>query len=80
MNQLYYTAEAKKQRDTLIGSNSTLEQAFQFTEQGLREKKLAPGKCCEPVLFTRFRLEIDVERDHVMKITTIEIRSIVGDI
>ena len=78
MNRLHYTPAAKKKRDSIVGNNAELEQAFQFTEEGLRQRGFGSGTYSEAVEFTNYRLEFEVDRDKMLRITMIEITDISG--
>lgn len=75
-NQLFWTAATRVKREVVIGDDKTLRQCFMATEQSLREMPYLPGNYGVDVLFTNYRLEIEVDRDRLLRITSIEVLDI----
>ncbi len=79
MNKLHYTPFARQQRRDIVGDDVALDRAFLFTETGLRARHFGPGRYTEPVAYTSFTIEFEVDRDRMARITVIEVINISGN-
>ena len=75
-NQVFWTPQAAAKREEAIGSDNGLRQCFMATEQTLREAHYQPGTHSLDVIYTKYRLEVEVDRDRMLRITSIEIMDV----
>ncbi|MBI4405744.1 MAG: hypothetical protein HY537_16420, partial [Deltaproteobacteria bacterium] len=60
----------------IVRGNDVMRQYFNATEQELREMGLAPHSCEIEVAFTDYRLLFEVDKDRLIRITTVEITDV----
>lgn len=76
MNNVLWTRSAKEKRDNTVQGNDVMRQYFNATEQELREMGLTPRSCEIEVAFTDYKLLFEVDKDRLIRITTVEITDV----